>query len=104
MVSLNTTCSLSFLCLERPINCWRVWKFNYKDERQERNLFLTSKHLINIATEGLFMAAASFLMPSLQIKRRIEISKIGAFTISRTGDEFVLHIPSEYDYRFSSEK
>ncbi len=37
-------------------------------------------------------------------KRRIELPLIYAVTVSRRSSEFVLHIPTEYDYRFSTEK
>jgi len=44
------------------------------------------------------------IIPTLKIRRKIDISKIKAITISRLGYEFVVHVPSEYDYRYSSEK
>lgn len=44
------------------------------------------------------------IIPTLKIRRKIDISKIKAVTISRLGYEFVIHVPSEYDYRYSSEK
>lgn len=36
------------------------------------------------------------------LKRRIEISMIDSVTQSSISDEFVLHIPSEYDYRLTA--
>ncbi len=46
------------------------------------------------------------LIPShyhhLAIKRKIPLTKIKAITISSVGTEFVLHVPDEYDYRYSS--
>jgi serum/glucocorticoid-regulated kinase 2 len=36
------------------------------------------------------------------IRRKIDIDKIKAITISRIGTEFVLHVPEEYDYRYAS--
>ncbi len=33
------------------------------------------------------------------IKRRIEIEKVKAIIVSKIGTEFVIHVPSEYDYR-----
>ena len=38
----------------------------------------------------------------IAIKRRIPISRIVGITISKTSYEFVVHIPEEYDYRYSS--
>lgn len=36
----------------------------------------------------------------LAIKRKIPANKIKAVTISNIGNEFVIHIPEEYDYRY----
>ena len=38
----------------------------------------------------------------LSITRKSGIDKVYAITISRLGSEFVIHIPDEYDYRYSS--
>ena len=36
------------------------------------------------------------------IRRKININKIYAITVSRIGFEFVIHVADEYDYRFLS--
>lgn len=41
-------------------------------------------------------------MKGKEIKRKIALSSIKGITVGIYGSEFVLHIPSEYDYRFSS--
>jgi serum/glucocorticoid-regulated kinase 2 len=38
-------------------------------------------------------------LPYPAIKRKIEVDKIKAITVSRIGTEFVIHVPDEYDYR-----
>ena len=38
----------------------------------------------------------------LDVKRKIPITKIVAITVSKYSSEFVLHVPEEYDYRYSS--
>jgi len=38
----------------------------------------------------------------LTIKRRIPYTHIAGITMSKLGHEFVIHVPSEYDYRFES--
>ena len=38
----------------------------------------------------------------LTIKRRISYKDIAGITMSKLGHEFVVHVPSEYDYRFES--
>jgi hypothetical protein len=37
-------------------------------------------------------------------KRRIAIDRVASITASQVSDEFVLHVPEEYDYRFKSAK
>ena len=34
--------------------------------------------------------------------RRIEVANIESISLSEKSNEFVLHVPTEYDYRFSS--
>jgi len=48
---------------------------------------LTNKFIYNIS--------------KLSIKRKISTSKIQAITVSKMGNEFVIHVPDEYDYRYS---
>ena len=38
---------------------------------------------------------------NFMVKRKIKIESIVAVSIANLSSEFVLHIPSEYDYRFS---
>jgi serum/glucocorticoid-regulated kinase 2 len=38
----------------------------------------------------------------ISIKRRISYKDIAGITMSKTSHEFVIHVPSEYDYRFDS--
>lgn len=65
-----------------------IYKFNRKNKRQERNLMITTKGIYNLSKTSL--------------KRKIGINKIHAITVSKQGTEFVIHIPDEYDYRYSS--
>lgn len=62
------------------------------DWNQERIIVLTNDEVFNIK--------------KMKIKRRIPILKIGG--ISKTTIpgkmEFTIHVPSEYDYRFISER
>jgi len=36
------------------------------------------------------------------IKRKIKTTSVSGVTLSKMGSEFVLHVPEEYDYRYSS--
>jgi len=68
-----------------------VIKINRFGMRQDRTLLLTNKFLYNIKKED--------------IKRKINVSKIKSVTKStKDGNrEFVIHVKSEYDYRFESD-
>lgn len=53
---------------------------------------LTSKAIYNI-NKGIM---------GISIKRRIPYEEVAGITVSKLGSEFVIHVPNEYDYRFSS--
>lgn len=65
-----------------------VIKINRKEKEQTRVILLTNKAVYN-------------LLPSAygKCKRRIAIESIASITVSSISDEFVLHVPEEYDYR-----
>jgi len=66
-------------------------KINPRDKPQERVLLVTDKALYN-------------LLPTdySKCKRRIPLDAVDYVTVSQASDEFVLHVPSEYDYRMMS--
>jgi len=66
-----------------------VIKINKRGKEQRRALLLTDKGIYN-------------LMPKAYgtCKRRIALDSIMGITNSTTSEEFVVHIPNEYDYRF----
>ncbi len=66
-------------------------KINPRDKPQERVLLITNKALYN-------------LLPTdySKCKRRIPLDQVDSLTVSEASDEFVLHVPSEYDYRMMS--
>jgi len=69
-----------------------VTKINHKGKKQARTLLITNRAVYN-------------LFPKIwsKCRRRIPINKIVKVTVSNSTDEFVLHVPSEYDYYFMSE-
>lgn len=69
-----------------------VTKINRKNKEQTRVLVITNKAVYNL------------LRGSYTCKRRIPIQALGLVTDSSSSDEFVLHVPSEYDYRYKSDK
>ncbi len=72
----------------------KVTKINHVNKRQERVLAVTNKHLINIASP-------SSLLPN-RIKRKIPLSRVTGLTVSLFGNEIVIHVEAEDDYRFAT--
>ena len=79
--------------LEQIVFSDLVTKINRREKEQTRAILITTKAVYN-------------LMPNnyAKCKRRIPISLLSSITVSQQSDEFVLHIPDEYDYRFKSGK
>ncbi|CAK78829.1 unnamed protein product (macronuclear) [Paramecium tetraurelia] len=73
---------------ERILLSCNLFKFNDYKKRQERSLLVSTKNVINLK--------------GTSIKRKIPYNKIKAITLSSIGTEFVIHVPDEYDYRYSS--
>lgn len=65
-----------------------VTKINRKDKPQERILVVTDKAVYN-------------LNRAKKCKRRIDITKVDAITVSTMSDEWAIHVTDEYDYRIS---
>lgn len=70
-----------------------VIKINRKDKEQTRVILITNSHLYNIMPNNYS-----------KCKRRIDLKDIMGISISKITDEFVVHVPEEYDYRFKSAK
>ena len=68
-----------------------VVKINPRDKPQERVLLITNKAAYNVLPSDFS-----------RCKRRIPLEAISAITVSKVSDEFVLHVPTEYDYRIMS--
>lgn len=65
-----------------------VFKFNEVNKRQERTLLITTLNIFNLSSKT--------------VKRKIPIKKVYGITVGVIGTEFVVHVPEEYDYRYSS--
>ena len=76
-------------------------KYNYKGKRQKRRLLITNFALYNLSTGNILKYILFIFNQNILIKRRIQIEKIKSISISSTSAEFVIHVPDEYDYRFS---
>ncbi|EAR84156.1 Serine/Threonine kinase domain protein (macronuclear) [Tetrahymena thermophila SB210] len=73
---------------EQIVASFNVFKYNEYLNRQERTLMITNKCVYNLKNHS--------------IKRVIPFPKIEAITVAYFGSEFVIHVPSEYDYRYYS--
>jgi serum/glucocorticoid-regulated kinase 2 len=67
----------------------KVTKFNKRNRAQERTIVVTSRAILNLKGK--------------KIQRRIELEGVIGATKSKHSDEFIVHCPGEYDYRFSSQ-
>lgn len=78
---------------ERVIYSGYLIKFNRHEKRQERVFMMTDKALYNLAPKNYKKA-----------KRRIMLKDLDSVTQTTMGEskEFVLHVPSQYDYRYFS--
>ncbi|EGR30805.1 protein kinase domain protein [Ichthyophthirius multifiliis] len=73
---------------EKILLSCQIFKFNDYKKRQERNFCVTTHAIYNL--------------DGMSIKRKIDMSKVQALTVSTLGTEFVVHVPDEYDYRYAS--
>eukprot|EP00471_Norrisiella_sphaerica_P012436 CAMPEP_0184502596 /NCGR_PEP_ID=MMETSP0113_2-20130426/50823_1 /TAXON_ID=91329 /ORGANISM="Norrisiella sphaerica, Strain BC52" /LENGTH=249 /DNA_ID=CAMNT_0026891855 /DNA_START=88 /DNA_END=834 /DNA_ORIENTATION=+ len=69
-----------------------VIKINRKEKEQHRLIIITNKAIYNLKRN------------KYTFRRRIPIQALGSITESTSSDEFVLHVPEEYDYRYKSDK
>lgn len=63
----------------------------------------TTKNIFNLDNNGIFSSVFTIFNKDSIINRKIKLLGVTAITYSVTSSEFVLHVPSEYDYRLSSE-
>jgi serum/glucocorticoid-regulated kinase 2 len=71
-----------------------VYKINCNGKRQARDFIITDNKVYNIGKKGNFIL--DFF--SKPIKRSFKIEDIKAITYSDISNNFIMHIPSEYDY------
>ena len=71
-----------------------VLKINFKGKRQARDFIITDNKVYNVGKKGNFIM--NFF--SKPIKRSFKIEDIKAVTYSAISNNFIMHIPAEYDY------
>mmetsp|Transcript_40952 Transcript_40952/g.65841 ORF Transcript_40952/g.65841 Transcript_40952/m.65841 type:complete len:524 (-) Transcript_40952:55-1626(-) len=78
---------------ERVVLSMKLIKINKRGKEQNRILLLTDKALYNLKPKEI-----------RKCQRRIDLEKIVSITVSGTSQEFAIHIPEEYDYRYKSKQ
>lgn len=71
-----------------------VLKINKKGKRQVRDFIITNRRIINIGKPANFLSS----LFSKSVKRSFKIADITAITYSNISNNFILHVPNEYDY------
>ena len=74
-----------------------VVKVNKNQTRQKRNIILTTESIYNVMHENLITKI--FFSKSSLVKRRISLTQIRSIVYANLGDEFVINVPDEFDYR-----
>ncbi|GAB5371041.1 hypothetical protein AAMO2058_001545200 [Amorphochlora amoebiformis] len=69
----------------------KITKINSRSRKQTRLFAITTTALYNLSE-------------AVEVKRRVPLTKITRMTCSSSSNEFVVHVPSEYDYWFTSKK
>lgn len=83
MKQLNADCK-GGVDLEVIVMSAKVVKVNHVNKRQERVLAVTNRHIINIASPSAIF--------SNRIKRLIPLTIVTGLTVSRFGNELVIHV------------
>ena len=63
---------------------------------------MTTKAVYNINRQEVLVNIISAFHGPFAIRRKIDVSKLSGITVSELSSEFVIHVRSEYDYRFGS--
>jgi len=88
---------------ERVVGSWPLTKINHRGKKQDRVLLLTDKAFYNLKPKKLS-----------KCQRRIDLQYVDSISIAPDGDwltnasddsaadQFIVHVPREYDYLFES--
>lgn len=75
-----------------------LFKVNINKKRQKREFILTNKNFYNLGSGENFFKK----LIKMKFKRKISLKLIEFITYSEYSNNFIIHIPSEYDYYLSS--
>ena len=94
-ITQNAKLQEGFTATETILYSGELLKVNKKNSKQKRKIVITTESIYNIRDANIF---TSIGFGSL-IKRRINITSVKAIIYARLGNEFVIHVPDEFDYR-----
>jgi hypothetical protein len=89
---------------EKIIFSATLTKINKNQKFQDRNMIISSTTFYNIRSEGMLASVTSLFNSSYMIKRKFDLKLIKAVVYAKLGNEFTIHVPTEFDYRFTSER
>lgn len=72
-----------------------VLKINKKGKRQNRDFVITTQSIYNVGDKNTGLFSSLF---SKKLKRQFKLKKIKAVSYSIFSNNFILHLPEEYDY------
>ena len=98
-VLLNPKLKDIFSPTETLLYSGELLKINKKKLKQKRKIIITTENIYNMRDDNIFLSALSNMGLTSLIKRQIPITKINAIVYARLGNEFVIHVPDEFDYR-----
>ena len=86
---------------EKQVWSGELTKINRAKRRQVRRFFLTNERFFNFGDNKFADNFLAFFRGT-KVKRSIYLAHVIFVTYSTTSNEFVMHVPKEYDYRLSS--
>ena len=99
-VAQNTKLLEYFSSTEKVLFSGELLKVNKKNNKQKRKIIITDEAIYNIRDDNIF----TMIGFGKVVKRRIAITNIKAIIYARLGNEFVIHVPDEFDYRIIDPK
>lgn len=67
-------------------------------------MIISSTTFYNLRNEGMLASVTSLFNSSYMIKRKFDLKLIKAIVYAKLGNEFSIHVPTEFDYRLISER
>lgn len=79
-----------------------VVKVNKNRRHQKRNIILTTESLYNVREDNFLTKTLGVFDKNALVKRRISLTQVKSIVYARLGNEFVVNVPDEFDYRIVS--